>query len=51
LRFWVGSYIEQNGTRFPYGTLVIKHTGSFLIGLVFCHIDSKNLLEPELADT
>jgi fluoride exporter len=36
LRFWLGSYIGgRMGTRFPYGTLVINVTGSFLIGLVF----------------
>jgi CrcB protein len=36
LRFWLGSYIgSKMGTRFPYGTLVINVTGSFLIGLVF----------------
>jgi fluoride exporter len=36
LRFWLGSYIgERMGTRFPYGTLVINVSGSFLIGLVF----------------
>ena len=36
LRFWLGSYIgSKMGTRFPYGTLVINITGSFLIGLVF----------------
>ena len=36
LRFWFGSYIgSKMGTRFPYGTLVINITGSFLIGLVF----------------
>lgn len=35
-RFWLGSYIgERMGTRFPYGTLVINVTGSFLIGVVF----------------
>src|ERR1035438_2034728 len=33
LRFWLGSYIgSKMGTRFPYGTLVINVTGSFLIG-------------------
>jgi len=50
LRFWVGSYIgSRMGTRFPYGTLVINITGSFLIGLVFAILTAKNLLEPELA--
>ncbi len=36
LRFWLGTYIGgKMGTRFPYGTLVINITGSFLLGLVF----------------
>ena len=36
LRFWLGSYIGgKMGARFPYGTLVINITGSFLIGLIF----------------
>src|SRR5271155_4295746 len=34
LRFWLGGYIgSKMGTRFPYGTLVINITGSFLIGV------------------
>jgi CrcB protein len=35
LRFWAGGYFGYRfGTRFPYGTLIINCTGSFLIGLV-----------------
>jgi fluoride exporter len=42
LRFWVGSYIgSRMGTRFPYGTLVINITGSFLIGLVFALLTTR----------
>jgi CrcB protein len=34
-RFWLASYIGgKMGTRFPYGTLVINVSGSFLVGLV-----------------
>ena len=34
LRFWLGSYIgSRMGARFPYGTLVINITGSFILGL------------------
>jgi CrcB protein len=34
-RFWLGGYISHKmGTRFPYGTLVINCTGSFLIGFI-----------------
>ena len=42
LRFWLGSYIGgKMGTRFPYGTLVINITGSFLIGLVFAVLTAR----------
>lgn len=33
-RFAVGSYVgNRMGTRFPYGTMLINLTGSFLIGV------------------
>jgi CrcB protein len=42
LRFWLGSYIGgKMGIRFPYGTLVINITGSFLIGLVFAVLTAR----------
>lgn len=47
LRFWLGSYIgDKMGTRFPYGTLVINITGSFLIGLVFSWLTVKTQWSP-----
>ena len=47
LRFWLGSYIgERMGTRFPYGTLVINVTGSFLIGLVFAVLTQRTQWSP-----
>ncbi len=47
LRFWLGSYIgNKMGTRFPYGTLVINITGSFLIGLVFAVLTAKTQWSP-----
>ena len=47
LRFWLGGYIgEKMGTRFPYGTLVINVTGSFLIGFVFALLTAKTLWSP-----
>jgi CrcB protein len=34
-RFWVGSYIGNRlGMRFPFGTVAINISGSFLIGLI-----------------
>ena len=47
LRFWLGSYIgSRMGTRFPYGTLVINVTGSFLIGLVFSVMTARTYWSP-----
>ncbi len=47
LRFWLGSYIgERMGTRFPYGTLVINVTGSFLIGLVYAILTERTQWSP-----
>jgi CrcB protein len=49
LRFWLGSYIgEKMGTRFPYGTLVINVTGSFLVGLIFALLQAKTQWSPNL---
>ncbi|MGH9741359.1 MAG: fluoride efflux transporter CrcB [Candidatus Acidiferrum sp.] len=34
-RFWLGGIVgARMGTRFPYGTLLINCTGSFLLGFV-----------------
>jgi fluoride exporter len=47
LRFWLGSYIgERIGTRFPYGTLVVNISGSFLIGLVFAILTQRMQWSP-----
>jgi len=47
LRFWLGSYISgKMGTRFPYGTLVINITGSFLLGVVFALLTARTNWNP-----
>ena len=47
LRFWLGSFVgERMGTRFPYGTLVVNVSGSFLIGLVFAVLTAKTSWSP-----
>lgn len=47
LRFWLGSYIgSRMGARFPYGTLIINVTGSFLVGLVLALFAGKSNLSP-----
>jgi fluoride exporter len=45
LRFWLGTFVGQRmGTRFPYGTLLINVTGSFLVGFVMTVITEKTHL-------
>jgi len=47
LRFWLSSYVgSKMGTRFPYGTLVINITGSFLMGLAFAMLTVKTHWSP-----
>jgi CrcB protein len=47
LRFWVGGYFGYRfGSRFPYGTLVINCTGSFLIGLLATLLAEKGHWNP-----
>ena len=47
LRFLLGSHIGgKMGTRFPYGTLVINITGSFLTGLVFALLTVRTTWSP-----
>jgi fluoride exporter len=49
LRFWVGSYVSgRMGTRFPYGTLLINCTASFLIGLIITLLAEKAHWSPNL---
>ena len=46
-RFWLGAYIGQRmGSRFPYGTLLINITGSFLVGFVMTVLTEKTSLSP-----
>ncbi|GER91983.1 putative fluoride ion transporter CrcB [Dictyobacter vulcani] len=47
-RYMLGHVITQSvGSNFPYGTLVINLSGSFLIGLVFA-LTAHHLLSPAL---
>ena len=47
LRFWVGTYIGSKlGARFPYGTLFINLTGSFLIGVLVTVVGAKAQWSP-----
>ncbi len=41
-RYWVGNYIgNRMGMRFPFGTVAINISGSFLIGLVVTLISQR----------
>ncbi|MGB2590085.1 MAG: fluoride efflux transporter CrcB [Candidatus Acidiferrum sp.] len=48
-RFWLGGYIDTKmGSRFPYGTLVINLTGSFLIGFIVTLLAERAHWSPNL---
>jgi CrcB protein len=47
LRYWVGGWAaERFGTTFPYGTLIINLTGSFILGLFITLATERFLLDP-----
>lgn len=46
-RYWIGDWIAQKwGTSFPYGTLIINITGSFLIGLLISLTTERITIDP-----
>lgn len=46
-RYWIGDWIAQKwGTSFPYGTLIINITGSFLIGLFISLTTERITIDP-----
>ena len=49
LRYWVGDWAAQRfGSDFPYGTLMINLTGSFLLGLVVSITMEHFIIDPRL---
>jgi CrcB protein len=47
LRYWVGGWAANRfGAAFPYGTLIINLTGSFLIGLFLTLATERFLIDP-----
>ncbi len=49
LRFWVGGIVSgRMGSRFPYGTLLINCTASFLIGFIITLLAEKTHWSPNL---
>ncbi len=46
-RYWLGGWAaERFGTTFPYGTLIINLTGSFVLGLFITLITDRFLVDP-----
>ena len=49
-RYWLGTWIQQkSGSEFPWGTLVINVSGSFVLGLFMTLVTER--LEPAHAST
>ncbi len=49
LRYWVGDWAAQRfGSSFPYGTLLINLTGSFLLGLIISMALENFMIDPRL---
>jgi CrcB protein len=46
-RYWLGGWAaEKFGTSFPYGTLIVNLTGSFVLGLFITLISDRFLVDP-----
>lgn len=46
-RYWLGGWVnEKLGVSFPYGTLVVNLTGSFLLGLFLTLSTERFLIDP-----
>ncbi|MBW6472945.1 MAG: fluoride efflux transporter CrcB [Anaerolineaceae bacterium] len=49
LRYWVGDWAAQRfGSSFPYGTLLINLSGSFLLGLIVSVNMENFIIDPRL---
>ncbi len=48
-RYWVGDWAAQRfGSSFPYGTLLINLSGSFLLGLIVSMSMENFIIDPRL---
>ncbi len=48
LRYWLSNYVYKwLPVFFPFGTLTVNFTGSFIIGLIIFGLDDRGLLSPE----
>jgi len=49
LRYWIGDWAAQRfGSGFPYGTMIINLTGSFLLGLIVSMSMENFIIDPRL---
>ena len=49
LRWLVDGWVsERNPTAFPFGTLVVNLTGSFLLGVLFAWVIERNVLPADI---
>ncbi|HSM25309.1 MAG TPA: fluoride efflux transporter CrcB [Anaerolineaceae bacterium] len=49
LRYWIGDWAAQRfGSGFPYGTMIINLTGSFLLGFIVSVSLEHLILDPRL---
>lgn len=49
LRYWVGDWAAQRfGSGFPYGTMLVNLTGSFLLGLIISLTLEHFIIDPRL---
>ncbi|RMF42126.1 MAG: fluoride efflux transporter CrcB [Anaerolineae bacterium] len=48
-RYWVGGWAAEHlGADFPYGTLIVNLSGSFLLGLFLTLTTQRFLIDPRL---
>lgn len=49
LRYWVGDWAAVRwGSNFPFGTLIINLSGSFVLGLIMAMITDHYVMDPRL---
>ena len=49
IRYWLSNFsYKVFPITFPYGTLIVNITGSFLLGIIMFYFDERELLNPSL---
>ncbi len=48
-RFWMANFVHRFlPASFPFGTLAVNFTGSFLVGLIMFYFDEREIISPEI---